>query len=524
MKRLHKSFSALVLSVALVSSVPSHTANAVSLSEKQKVPLLVMTVGFAGFVMGNILGVGLVARYYQYIYSKNETTHEPVTGQAQATMASTQSTILPTLPTLDDDQYQEKLIKDFQLISFELSEDNYADTENGKHTLQYLWARGTLFENKRPYHLFNNTIQPALFPVPVTTGDYKSPYGYLADGKTCESELPDPYAKALRCNDEQLTGYCRIKYRLGSEANTLIGMLANTSDHVRGCLLPDRQADYYLEGKADKGKVPRGILVTKPEYFQVNVMNGKISYILKDKLNRHRSMFASSSLFPDSGKRSHEILCKFKSGVPGIEWRTDNGQVHGQGCIGLTTSWDIAEPSSYYVPYHGRVRGSKSAVDWGETAITQSDSVNQKVQDSFCSPRKPFKEFLLGSQGGRHGAQPFCRYPSTENKSSFVAKKPDGSVASDFLVPNIKASIYWEKFNGILPDKAVVAGLMYVSSNTIKQEPVYFCRFESDEHGYPYIYGQHFSGTDTCHSPLATPCDQSYAIVSAKAFDILAEQ
>ncbi|AMO56669.1 hypothetical protein GZ77_03275 [Endozoicomonas montiporae] len=473
-------------------------------------------IGLAGLgAIGIFYGVGYLTGYpighsagEKDAKKKNKDTeglpsgHSSVQNHANELTATT-----PLVP----EHYQQSIIQQYKLVPFDVSEDNYADA---KKKPGYLWARAT-FLDAHPLHLDQDDIQPALFP--LNSGfDPAYPYGYAT--QLCTSSLPAPFAKTLRCNDEQLTGFCRIKFLLNGESRSLVGMLANTPDAYSGCLLSSRKLDEFLESLGAETLVPRDILVTDRQYYQINVSTKKVSYEFQKQSGRSVS-FASTVLL--SGSLRHETLCR-DNGSPGTQWYTEGADDGAYGCAGLTSDAEPLGDISYFVPVRLKSSAARqSAVTWQEVpSKKQEGSVNEEVQEYFCSPRKPFKEFILGSLGGQ-GVHKYCRYIGTEGKSGFVATNQDGSIASDYLTPHLDESIGWEAFAGNLPEKAVVAGFSFSSPNKVSTEPVYFCRFTNNEFS---TYGKYFEKGKVCKVSFATPSGDSHALVDSTNFEILVTQ
>ncbi|AMO56857.1 hypothetical protein GZ77_02130 [Endozoicomonas montiporae] len=416
------------------------------------------------------------------------------------------------MPLVPED-YQQSIIQQYKLIRFDISDDTHnSDT---KKKPGYLWARAT-FLDARPQHLDQDDIRPALFP--LNSGfDPAFPYGRAK--QLCTSPLPEPFTKDLRCNDNELTGFCRIKFlQDDGEFGTLVGMLANTPDAYSGCLLSSRESDRFLESLGAETLVPRDILVTDREYYQINVFTKKVSYEFQDQ-PRKQIPFASTVLL--SGSLRHETLCK-NDGSPGTQWYTDGVAGDGYGCAGLTPYGDELGDISYFVPV--RLKASavrRSAVTWQEVPSEKWQApANEEVKEYFCSPRKPFKEFILGSVGGERGRK-FCRYIDTTGENGFVATTKRGRIASDYLTPHIDKNVGWEAFAGNLPEKAVIAGFSFSNPNKVSTDPVYFCRFTNN--GFS-TYGKYFEKGKVCKSSFATPGGNSHALVDSKNFEILVTQ
>lgn len=136
-------------------------------------------------------------------------------------------------------------------------------------------------------------------------------------------------------------------------------------------------------------------------------------------------------------------------------------------------------------------------------------------------PRKPYKEFILGSLAGR-GPDKYCRYIGTSGRSGYVATHQDDSIASDYLTPEVEGSIRWQAFENELPDKAIIAGYSFSSTGKeVSKVPQHFCRFVNN--GFK-TYGKYFDRDKVCKASFATPGGGSNALVDSKAFDILVSE
>ncbi len=423
------------------------------------------------------------------------------------TVSSNLNAVMRTMPATQ--YYQKTIINQYNLVPFNISDDNYADPEK---KLEYLWARAT-FLDVYPKDLNKGDLEPALFPLNTA---YDLAYTYGSATELCNSPLPKPLTKKFRCNDQQLTGFCRIKFMLNGKISTLVGMLANTPDNVSGCLLSSRKRDNFLVSLGGETLLPRDILVTDKKYYQINVTYDNVSYRFQDWL-LNLPPFASTVLL--SGSLRHESLCK--DGVsPGVQWYNDGAHSSENRCEGLAAEAEPAGKISHFIPVRQKADKSRpSPVVWQKVPSQQDKgTVSIEVQKYFCSPRKPYKEFILGSLAGE-GPDKYCRYIGTSGKSGYVATNQNGSTASDYLTPLVDANIRWQAFEGELPDKAVIAGYSYSSSGKeVSKVPQYFCRFMNN--GFN-TYGKYFKEGKVCKASFATPSGDSHALVDSKTFEIL---
>ncbi|WOG28114.1 hypothetical protein [Endozoicomonas sp. 8E] len=425
----------------------------------------------------------------------------------QSTASSNSSALMQT--TKVPEHYQKTIIDQHNLLPFSVDEDNYADA---KKKLKYLWARATLLD-AHPLHLDEGKVQPALFPL-NTAYDPVYPIGSATE--LCISPLPKPLTKKFRCNDQQLTGFCRVKFMLNGKISTLVGMLANTPDNVSGCLLSSRKRDNFLVSLGDETLLPRDILVSDKKYYQINVTYDKVSYQFQDWL-WNLLPFASTILL--SGSLRHESLCK-DGASPGVQWYNDGAHSSEYRCAALTAEAEPAGDISHFIPVRQKAHESRpSPVIWQEVPLQEDKgTVSIEVQKYFCSPRKPYKEFMLGSLAGE-GVDKYCTYIGTSGKSGFVATNQDGSIASDYLTPAVDGNIRWQAFEDDLPEKAIIAGYSFSSSGKkISKVPEYFCRFVNN--GFK-TYGKYFKKSKDCKASFATPNGDSHALVDSKTFEIL---
>ncbi|WOG28991.1 hypothetical protein [Endozoicomonas sp. 8E] len=412
--------------------------------------------------------------------------------------------------TQDPVNYQKAIIDQNNLIPFDVDEDNYTDA---KKKPTYLWIRATYFESPDP--LPKGGPQPALFSLNTA---YNPAFPYGAADQSCLSPLPEPFAKS--CNDQQETGFCRVKFKRDDRVDTVVGMLANTPDNFSGCLLSNRGADGFLRSLGDTSVLPKNILVTDKEYYQVNVIYGGVSYRFREE-PRLPVPFASTVLL--SGSLHHETLCK-SGASPGIQWYSDySGGVRasGYGCAGLTPYADSRSDMLHFIPIRKKAHPVKqSPVVWRAMEPEEDirGAINFEVNEYFCSPRKPYKEFILGSLAGQ-GSKKYCGYIGTNGKTGYVATNQDGSIATDYLKPVIDGYVGWQDFEGDLPDKAIIAGYSVASSGRrMDKVPVYFCRFKNN--GFK-TYGKYFKKGKVCKTSFATPCGDSNALVTSDTFKIL---
>ncbi|WP_252176954.1 hypothetical protein [Endozoicomonas sp. 4G] len=415
-----------------------------------------------------------------------------------------------------------KAINDqYNLVPFKVSEDNYTDS---KKKLTLLWARATFLDGEEK----ENGPQPALFPL-NTAYNPAYPYGYAT--QDCISPLPAPLTKKNRCNDQQLTGFCRVKIMMDNETGTpgtLVGMLANTPDNFSGCLLSSLNTDLFLQSLGDENLLPRDILVTDKEYYQINVSYGSVSYQFREEIKRPVPFASTVRL---SGSLRHETLCK-NDASPGIQWYSDGTHKSEYGCTGLTAGTDLPSgnlETPHFVPVRQKPQPSRSPVAWQASTTEESArGTNLEVQQYFCSPKKPYKEFILGSLAGQ-GPDKYCAYIGTSGKSGYVATNQDGSIASDYLRPVIDGYVSWQAFEDDLPDKAVIAGYSVSDSdNKISKVPQYFCRFMNNDFE---TFGKYFEEdkvkdevkvkVKVCKASFATPSGESHALVDSKTFEIL---
>ncbi|WP_448218210.1 hypothetical protein [Endozoicomonas sp. 2B-B] len=419
----------------------------------------------------------------------------------------------PLQGTQDPVDYQKAIIDENNLIPFGVDEDDYTDAKK-KPTL--LWARATFLKKKHPHHLKEGDLRPALFPL-NTAYNRANPFGTAV--VECGSPLPAPLTKKRRCNDRQATGFCRVKLERDGGVYTLVGMLANTHDNFSGCLLSSREKDYFLESLGDQALLPRDILVTDEKYYQINVAYGRVSYRFRKEL-RHPVLFASTVLL--SGRLRHEALCK-NDASPGTQWYSDYSdgvRKSGYGCAGLIAGANPSGSMLHFVPIRKKAHPVKqSPVVWQAMESEQDiRGDNLDVYEYFCSPRRPYKEFILGSLAGQ-GSNKYCGYIGTSGKNGYVATNQDGSIATDYLKPVINGRIGWKAFEDNLPDEAIIAGYSVAGfSRRIDRVPVYFCRFMNN--GFK-TFGQYFKEGKVCKTSFATPCGDSNALVSSDTFDIL---
>ncbi|WP_252177804.1 hypothetical protein [Endozoicomonas sp. 4G] len=519
MKRVFRALSVLVLSIAVTNNaiatfgIQGHELLTYSYSKQLKDSKLFSMLAATGLAVF-VLGVGYSIGHFSTLHAldlekadkakKKGLDHSPL---AQSIVSGSSSK--PTHSTRAPEHYQKTIIAKYNLLPFNLSEDNYIDR---KKKLKYLWARAT-FLDAHPLHLDEGGLQPALFPL-NTAYDPAYPYGSATE--FCISPLPAPLTKKFRCNDQQLTGFCRVKVgRIG----TLVGMLANTPDNVSGCLLSSRKTDYFLASLGSETVLPRDILVTDKKYYQINVTYGNTSYQFQ-KWQEHPVPFASTILLSESWR--HETLCK-DDASPGTQWYNDETHSGGYGCAGLTADADPAGDMSHFVPVRQKSHKSRqSPVIWQEVPSQKEKGVvNTELQEYFCSPRKPYKEFILGSLAGR-GPDKYCRYIGTSGRSGYVATHQDDSIASDYLTPEVEGSIRWQAFENELPDKAIIAGYSFSSTGKeVSKVPQHFCRFVNN--GFK-TYGKYFDRDKVCKASFATPGGGSNALVDSKAFDILVSE
>ncbi|WP_252177803.1 hypothetical protein [Endozoicomonas sp. 4G] len=428
----------------------------------------------------------------------------------QTTASSNSSALMQT--TKVPEHNQKTIIDQYNLLPFSVDDDNYAD---GKKKLKYLWARAT-FLDAHPLHLDEDHVQPALIPLNTA---YNPASSNGSATELCDSPLPKPLTKKFRCNDQQFTGFCRVKFKLNGKTNTLVGILANTSDNVSGCLLSSRKRDNFLLSLGDETLLPRDILVTDKKYYQINVIYDKVSYRFQEWPG-NRPPFASRVLL--SGSWRHESLCK--SGVsPGVQWYNDGAHSSDYRCAGLTAESNPFGNISHFIPVRQKAHKSRpSPVTWQKVPLQQDKgAVSIEVQEHFCSPRKPYKEFILGSLAGK-GSDRYCRYIGTDGKSGYVATNQDGSIASDYLTPVVEGNIRWQAFEDELPDKAVIAGYSFSSSGKeVSKVPQYFCRFVNN--GFKTL-GKYFNKEKVCKASFATPSGDSHALVDSKTFEILVSE
>ncbi|WP_257281893.1 hypothetical protein [Endozoicomonas sp. ISHI1] len=520
MKRVLRDLSVLVLSVAI-------TNNAIAIVGEQGHELLTYTysqqlkdkrlywvlaaLGGAMFFFGSGFAVGHFSTLFSLALEKADKKKSDAYPLAQNDVSrnvrSNFSELIHTTPATND--YQKTITSRYNLMPFNLSDDDYADA--GKK-LKYLWARATFIDD-HPLHLDEGDLQPALFP--LNTAYYPSnPYGSAT--QLCISSLPAPLTKKFRCNDQQLTGFCRVKFKLDGKTSTLVGMLANTPDNVSGCLLSSRKTDYFLASLGDETLLPRDILVTDKNYYQINVIYGKVSYQFQE-WQGFQVPFASTVLL--SGSLRHETLCK-DDASPGTEWYNDDAQSGEYGCAGLTAEANPTGNTSYFAPFRQKAISRKqSSVTWQRVPTKKAKGeTNIEVEEYFCSPKKPYKEFILGSLAGL-GADKYCSYIGTSGKSGFVATNQDGSIASDYLTPSVDGDIGWQDFEDDLPEKAIIAGYSFSDlGQKITKVPVYFCRFVNN--GYK-TFGKYFEEGKVCKASFATPGGYSHALVDSKTFEIL---
>ncbi|WP_422138855.1 hypothetical protein [Endozoicomonas sp. ALC020] len=409
---------------------------------------------------------------------------------------------------------QRAIIDQNNLIPFDVDEDNYTDAKK-KPTL--LWARATFLKKKHPPHLNEGDLRPALFPLNTSSYKRADPFGTAV--VKCDSPLPAPLTKKGRCNDQQPTGFCRVKLEWGGGVYTLVGMLANTPDDFSGCLLSGRITDNFLASLGVEALLPRDILVTDEEYYQINVTYRRGSYRFR-KEPRHPVLFASTVLL--SGSLRHETLCK-NDASPGTQWYSDYSdgvRESGDGCAGLIAGANPSGSMLHFIPIRKKALPVKqSPVVWQAMESEQDiRGVNLDVYEYFCSPRRPYKEFILGSLAGQ-GSDKYCGYIGTSGKSGYVATNQDGSIATDYLKPVINGRIGWKAFEDNLPDEAIIAGYSVAGfSRRIDRVPVYFCRFMNN--GFK-TFGQYFKEGKVCKASFATPCGDSNALVTSDTFEIL---
>ncbi|WP_257293103.1 hypothetical protein, partial [Endozoicomonas sp. ONNA1] len=324
---------------------------------------------------------------------------------SQSNISSNFNTRMKRIPIPGYDQ--KAMIDHYNLAPFNLSEDNYSGANK---KLKYLWARAT-FLNTHPPHLNNEGgLQPALFPLNTA---YDPSYSYGNAPQFCISSLPAPLTnKKFRCNDEQLTGFCRVKLMLNDKTSTLVGMLANTADNVSGCLLSSRKNDDFLASLEDETLVPKEILITDRRYYQINVIYKNISYQFQE-LPGYPVPFASTVML--SGSLRHESLCK-NDASPGTQWFNDGARSEYE-CSGLTAEASSTGEISYFVPIRQKsLANRQSLVTWQEIPSQENKgAIKTEVETNFCSPRKPYKEFILGSLAGL-GSDKYCRYIGTSGK------------------------------------------------------------------------------------------------------------
>ncbi|MCW7551940.1 hypothetical protein NX722_04655 [Endozoicomonas gorgoniicola] len=485
---LLKSVSAVGLSIVILHSGFAHSKSGhFQINAINGLIASAVVVSIAGISFG--VGFDVAKSIYQTDYSSSLSKDSEQTDPDNSDFPTQTS-----LVSLNN--YQRKIINQYNLLSFKRNEDDYS-LSSKKH--RYLWARATFLNN---FELFRQHIKPALF---VFDNDFDP----TVNG--CLSPLPDPFTKDLRCNDGHLTGYCRIKYSQDGKENTLVGMLANTSDNISGCLFQWRDTIAY------GSKIPDNILVTDRRYYQISVTNNIQSYKFQ-KHPRHNMQFASD-LFVN-GKFYHETLCRDVGG-PATELYISKRETKGDGCKGLFDVPPNMGSVSYYVPYSNndeeRVKQSDSLA-WLEFASDVDSEINLEVRNKFCAPKKDFKEFILGSVEGT-GADSFCRYINAKGNAGYVAKNPDGSAQSDFMKPHISEKVEWQTFEDATPFNAIIAGFSYIKSNIVgTTAPVYFCRYGEQN---TFHYGQHVKGTNTCNVSLATANGNLYAINKSTDFEVL---
>ncbi|WP_257287904.1 hypothetical protein, partial [Endozoicomonas sp. SESOKO2] len=463
--------------------------------------LVVSASGVLFFAAGYIIGLGSSTQVLGY--AKAETKNPDHFPLRQSNVSGNLSELLQA--TSAPREYQKTIIDQYNLVPFSISEDNYVDPEK---KLKYLWARATFLDTDSLHLVDNVDLQPALFPLNTA---YDPAYPYGSATQFCISPLPAPFTKKFRCNDQQLTGFCRVKFMLNGKTSTLVGMLANTPDNVSGCLLSSRKQDYFLESLGDETLLPRDILVTDKKYYQINVTYDKVSYRFQEWPGQPVT-FASAVML--SGSQRHESLCKNDAG-PGTEWYNDGSHSGGYGCAGLTAEANPAGDISHFVPVRQKAHKSRqSSVIWQKVPSQENKgAIKTEVQEYFCSPAKPYKEFILGSLAGE-GPNKYCRYIGTSGKSGYVATNDDGSIASDYLTPMVEGNIRWEAFENDLPDKAIIAGYSVASSGKeISKVPEYFCRFVNN--GFK-TFGKYFKKDKVCKASFATPSGDSHALVDSK--------
>ena len=466
-----KSLSAVSLSIALLHSGVAYSRNEADEEDAMEIALSIM-----GAVIGLTasFGAGLATAS---IIDQSDASSNP--GNKE---------------TLISDQ--QEIINQYNLLSFERTEDDYSLSLKKR---RYLWARATFLNS---FESFKQHIKPALFV-------FNNNFNPTVNG--CLSPFSDSFTKDLRCNDGHLTGYCRIKYSQDGKENTLVGMLANTSDNISGCLFQWKDTIAY------DSNIPNNILVTDRQYYQISVTNNIQSYKFQGR-PRNNIQFASD-LFVN-GELYHETLCRDLGG-PATELYISKSETKGDGCRGLFDVPPNMRSVSYYVPYTDnnkeRVKLSDS-LDWNEVVSDVDSEINLEVRDKFCSPKKAFKEFILGSVEGT-GADSFCQYINAQGNAGYIAKNLDGSVQSDFMKPHISEKVEWQTFEDTTPFNAIIAGFSYIRSSIVgTTAPVYFCRYAEQN---IFHYGQHVKGTDTCDVSLATASGNLYAINESTDFEVL---
>ncbi|WP_448215070.1 hypothetical protein [Endozoicomonas sp. 2B-B] len=519
MKRVSRALSVLVLSIAVTNNaiavvgVQGRELLTYSYSQQLKDSKLFRVLAILGLSVF-VFEVGFSVGHYSTLYALDLEKADKAEKKSPDNPPLAQSNVSPGFrepmrSTLATEHYQKTIIDQYNLLPFNLSEDNYTDSNK---KLKYLWARAT-FLDAQPLHHNEGDVQPALIPL-NTTYDPANPYG-SAD-EFCISPLPAPLTKKFRCNDQHLTGFCRVK--IGG-IGRLVGMLANTPDNVSGCLLSSRKRDNFLASLGSETVLPRDILVTDKKYYQINVIYGNTTYQFQESQG-HPVPFASTILLSKSWR--HETLCK-DGASPGTEWYNDGAHSCGHGCAGLTADADSVGDVSHFIPVRQKAHKSRpSSVIWQKVPSQEGKGIiNTEVQEYFCSPKKPYKEFILGSLV-REGPDKYCRYIGTSGKSGYVATNQDGSIASDYLTPVVDGNIRWQAFEAEPPDKAIIAGYSFSGSGKeVSKVPQYFCRFMNN--GFN-TYGKYFKKGKVCKASFATPNRDSHALVDSKTFEILVRE